>query len=222
MNVFPFPTNAVTLKDGHPITTSLAVASIFEKQHKDVLRAIRNVECSEDFNRRNFTPRDYIDDRGKAQPMIELTQDGWIMVVMGFTGPEAVRVKEEYIAAFNRMRETIENKGSQIDALEEMFDRILGAGRQTPPAPAFFYEHRPQPAPSTIAVDLYEYLALLKDKIAGLEAGKKAPRPAPVPLSEAEKQHIMVLHTQGKATGEIMAATGRSRSAVRNLIRERA
>jgi len=35
-------------------TTSLAVATVFGKNHRDVLRAIRNMECSEEFRRENF------------------------------------------------------------------------------------------------------------------------------------------------------------------------
>jgi len=32
---------------GNPITTSLLVAEKFDKNHKDVLKAIRNLSCSD-------------------------------------------------------------------------------------------------------------------------------------------------------------------------------
>ena len=38
------------------MTTSLKVAETFDKKHKDVLRAIRNLECSEEFREPNFAP----------------------------------------------------------------------------------------------------------------------------------------------------------------------
>ena len=41
------------------ITTSLAVSHHFGRNHKDVLRAIENLDCSHEFNRRNFTPISY-------------------------------------------------------------------------------------------------------------------------------------------------------------------
>ena len=39
----------VTTLDNKIITTSLKVADYFGKRHKDVLRAIRNLKCSDDF-----------------------------------------------------------------------------------------------------------------------------------------------------------------------------
>lgn len=46
--------SAVAVKDGKVVTTSLKIAEVFGKQHKDVLKAIRNLECPEDFSQRNF------------------------------------------------------------------------------------------------------------------------------------------------------------------------
>lgn len=47
----------VTLQgDGLAVTTSLLIAEKFGKNHKDVLKAINNMECSADFNGRNFAP----------------------------------------------------------------------------------------------------------------------------------------------------------------------
>jgi len=48
------------------IVTSRQVAEHFGKQHKDVLRAIRNLECSGDFTERNFAPVEYLDVKGEA------------------------------------------------------------------------------------------------------------------------------------------------------------
>ncbi|EZQ22551.1 Rha family transcriptional regulator, partial [Escherichia coli] len=39
-----------------------------------------------------------------------LTKDGWIMVVMGFTGKAAAAIKESYIAAFNWMAEQLSRR----------------------------------------------------------------------------------------------------------------
>jgi len=55
---------------------------------------IRKLECSEEFRRLNFEPSDYIDERGKEQPMYEMTRDGWTFLVLGFTGKKAARFKE--------------------------------------------------------------------------------------------------------------------------------
>lgn len=84
-------------------TTSLLVAEKFGKLHKDVLRAVRNLHCSEEFNQRNFAPIDFIDKNSDSQPAYEMTKDGFMFLVMGFTGKAAAQIKEAYINAFNLM-----------------------------------------------------------------------------------------------------------------------
>lgn len=85
------------------ITTSLKVAEVFGKDHKNVLRDIREIECSEEFNRLNFEPINYKDARGRMQDAYSMTRDGFTMLVMGYTGEKAMKFKEDYINAFNAM-----------------------------------------------------------------------------------------------------------------------
>ena len=96
-------TATVDLVDGHPVTYSHAISKHFGKSHKDLLRAARELECSAEFSRRNFAPSSYIDERGKAQPSVTMTRDGFVYLVMGFTGPKAAKFKEAYIARFNEL-----------------------------------------------------------------------------------------------------------------------
>lgn len=103
MNIIQLPTDAVEVKDGHPVTSSLRIADIFGKQHKDVLKRIENLDCSEEFNRRNFAPVEYIDAKGESRPAYELTRDGFSYLCMGFTGARAAAFKEAYIERFNAL-----------------------------------------------------------------------------------------------------------------------
>lgn len=66
--------NMVTLQGHHVMTTSLKVAEYFGRKHKTILRAIRNLNCSEKFNERNFVPVNYIDEKGETREMYSLTQ----------------------------------------------------------------------------------------------------------------------------------------------------
>jgi Rha family phage regulatory protein len=98
----------VTLtQDNRATTTSLAVAEKFGKNHRDVLRAIRNLECSPEFLERNFAQLIGIYTAGKGaqreQQMYEITRDGFAFLAMGFTGPEAAKWKEQFLAAFNAL-----------------------------------------------------------------------------------------------------------------------
>ncbi|HAJ3237418.1 TPA: Rha family transcriptional regulator [Escherichia coli] len=102
----------VQAKNGEVVTTSRKKAKYFGKRHGDVLRKIEQVkaDCSREFSQRNFASADYIDEQGKVRPMYSLTKDGWIMVVMGFTGKAAAAIKESYIAAFNWMAEQLSRR----------------------------------------------------------------------------------------------------------------
>lgn len=97
----------VSMVDGIPKTTSLIVAKNFDKQHKDVLRRIENLECSQYFTQRNFTLSEYTDPTGRKLPMYEMTRDGWTFLCMGFNGKKAAEWKEKYISAFNAMEQKL-------------------------------------------------------------------------------------------------------------------
>jgi Rha family phage regulatory protein len=101
-------------------TTSLLVAEKFGKLHKDVLKKIQTLECSAEFNQRNFAPVEYADAKGEKRPAYEMTKDGFMFLVMGFTGKAAAEVKELYINAFNFM-------------LAKLFPKTAYALRDLPP-----------------------------------------------------------------------------------------
>ncbi|EPC0935115.1 Rha family transcriptional regulator [Escherichia coli] len=93
----------VTIKNGRAVTTSIAIAEFFGKRHDNVLRAIANIECSEKFNALNFEDVTYTDAKGEKRPMYQITKNGFVFLVMGFTGKKAAAFKEAYIAEFDRM-----------------------------------------------------------------------------------------------------------------------
>ncbi|HAV9180761.1 TPA: Rha family transcriptional regulator [Escherichia coli] len=100
------------------LTTSVKVAEFFGKRHDNVLRKIRQViaECPEDFALLNFELTDFIDKNGDIQPMFNMTKDGYMLVVMGFTGKAAMQMKVAYIQAFNWMAELIQQGMASLEA----------------------------------------------------------------------------------------------------------
>lgn len=88
-----------------PAVTSLQVAEAFGKKHFHVLRDIREImlKCSESFNASNFGFSMAKDAKGEERPMRLLSKDGLLIVTMGYTTPDAMRVKEAYIRRFNEM-----------------------------------------------------------------------------------------------------------------------
>lgn len=99
----------VTVVDGQPRVSSLDIAEKFGKPHKDILNVIRRTiaDLPQEFTERNFSPSEYSDSTGRRLPMYHLTRDGFSLVVMGFTGKEALAWKVRYIEAFNAMERTI-------------------------------------------------------------------------------------------------------------------
>lgn len=90
-------------KGGRVMVSSRDVARVFEKEHPVVLRAIRELDCSSEFNECNFASVNYQDKKGETRPEILMTRDGFTFLAMGFTGEKAARFKEAYISAFNQM-----------------------------------------------------------------------------------------------------------------------
>lgn len=113
--------NAVELKDGKAVTTSLKIAEVFGKAHRNVLRVIESLECSKDFRALNFELAEYNDEQGKPRPMYIVTRDGFTLLAMGFTGRAAMQFKEAYIGAFNAMERTIrESAAGNLPSSEVM------------------------------------------------------------------------------------------------------
>ncbi|EET9014677.1 transcriptional regulator [Escherichia coli] len=114
----------ITIANGHAVTSSLAVAEYFRKPHKDVLAKISRLDCSAEFTERNFSPSEYTDSTGRKLPMYQITKNGFVFLVMGFTGKKAAAFKEAYIAEFDRMeKELRQNNAPSPDKM------IHGDGR---------------------------------------------------------------------------------------------
>ena len=108
--------NAIELKDGKAVTTSLKIAEVFGKQHKDVLKAIESLQIPDSFRERNFSPSEYSSQNGIGKtikyPMYIITRDGFTLLAMGFTGKAAMQFKVAYIEAFNAMERTIKESAA--------------------------------------------------------------------------------------------------------------
>lgn len=59
--------------------------------------------CPESFSASNFGRASYLDEQAKNRPMYIIHRDGFMLLVMGYTGKKALALKLAYIEAFNRM-----------------------------------------------------------------------------------------------------------------------
>jgi len=132
MNSFDLNT-AVFIQDQQIKTDSLKVADAFGKRHDNIIRAVEkiismdftdlNFEGSKQktsFNKfieLNFELSEYQDATGRKLPMYEMTKDGWMFLVMGFTGEKAAQIKVSFIEAFNQMADLLQKQLLQIPQL---------------------------------------------------------------------------------------------------------
>ncbi|EFS2087052.1 Rha family transcriptional regulator, partial [Campylobacter coli] len=94
--------------DNAVYTTSLSVAEVFNKNHKNIIRKI-NEFPKDNFTKLNFELSKYIDSTGRILPCYKITRDAFSLLVMGFTGEKAYKWKIEFIKAFNEMEKRLRN-----------------------------------------------------------------------------------------------------------------
>ena len=118
------PIPSVSLHDGRPATTSLEVARFFGKQHQHVIRDITGLtdNCPESFSASNFGRASYLDEQAKNRPMYIIHRDGFMLLVMGYTGKKALALKLAYIEAFNHMEAEIAKRNRPARPAAPRFD----------------------------------------------------------------------------------------------------
>lgn len=129
--------NLVKIHNQEVTTTSKIVADNFEKQHKDVLRKIDEIiaETPVEFNELNFKPIKIDVDLGlnrtRKDRAFEISKDGFMLLVMGFTGKKAMELKIRFIQAFNWAFEQLQKSTSkQRDVLVQACTK-LSAGNMS-------------------------------------------------------------------------------------------
>ncbi|WP_432737396.1 Rha family transcriptional regulator [Maridesulfovibrio sp. FT414] len=93
----------LVVNNNQPMVSSLVVAELFEKMHKNVLQSINELEIPDDFRQLNFQPSSYINSQNKEQPAFNMTRDGFSLLAMGFTGKKSMEWKIKFLEAFNAM-----------------------------------------------------------------------------------------------------------------------
>ena len=108
------------------ITTSLLVAETFEKEHRNVLKAIRKLMSATNVAvAQMFDETTYVNEQGKEQPMFVMNRDGFTLLAMGFSGEKALEFKVKYINAFNKMEAELKSQQTkQLSAAESLLQSV--------------------------------------------------------------------------------------------------
>ena len=111
---------------GTPVTDSVKVAQVFGKEHKNIIRAIRNmIGSAQNCAQVNwFYKSTYIAENGKPNPMFVMNRDGFSLLAMGLTGAKALQFKVGFIEQFNQM-EHIVKEVAQRPAIPQTLSEAL-------------------------------------------------------------------------------------------------
>ena len=211
MNLIASDYNTIDVhaQGGILVTTSRNVAEVFGKNHKDVLRDVRNVlsslpDESNNWGMRNFALTPYTDPQNKqTYDEYLITKDGLTLLVMGYTGETAMRFKLAYIQRFNEMEQALKSQaeranGDQVQQLMNRAQFLLGI----------------------VGIEGNQ-MALALDKLHKDQTGKSLLAMTGVQLVRPQQCHLACPTEIGKRLAKIIGAKSISGQAVNKILAEK-
>lgn len=214
------PMHRITIVDGKPTTTTLDIAEVYGKKHRDVLRIVRQRmdEAPDGWCLRNFaqTVTERANPSGGApiqSPIIRLTRKGFYFVVGKFTGAKAVEHQIAFADEFERMEAALV---AQANA----------AAMQTKPAApslsAKVANLEAQLANTLELQTLLRQLCTTQARLVQLQdeqlQGRKRTKPQPLTVDEIKQARE--LKAQGVSQAGIARHMGRSQATISLILRD--
>ena len=136
--------NAVAVSNGKVTTTSLKIAEVFGKLHKDVLKVIESLQVPDNWHKRNFAlmqiDRKIGNGAIRKDKAYSITRDGFTLLVMGFTGKAAMQFKIAYLEEFNRMEAELRRMQAGVPSVPSVSVRKSPCPPPVQPEPYFVPE----------------------------------------------------------------------------------
>lgn len=112
--------NLVKFEDGKKVTDLKLIAEYFNKQKQHLLRDIRNLINTDPTLESEYIPYQYKDGYGRKQNTYLITEEGFSLLCMGFTGSKALKWKREFYKAFKTLRD----ENSKLKQFVKDFTRL--------------------------------------------------------------------------------------------------
>lgn len=96
----------VEIDNNDLFTTSLVIADMFDKQHKNIIQLIKEKISRAEISARLdkwIIPSTYLDKNNQQRPMYKLTKDGFTFIANSLSGVKADMLRIAFIDEFNRM-----------------------------------------------------------------------------------------------------------------------
>lgn len=121
-------TGIVFQEEGQAMTNSLIVAREFDKEHRNVMRDIREL-IQKGMLKNEQTPMFvetlYVNEQnGQQYPMYLMNRDGFTLLAMGFTGDRAMEFKLKFLRAFNAMGQMLSSDEYILMRSQQIMKRL--------------------------------------------------------------------------------------------------
>ncbi len=139
MQLTEFKQYGITEKNNIPLVSSRIIAGKFGKRHDDVINGIeKEIDYIIQTNNRKFSDINFLktsfkDSRGRKQIEYLLTRDGFMAIVLKYSGKKATAIRIAYINAFKQMEQFIKNLLEAKSDFPEFTDAIISAHEEAKP-----------------------------------------------------------------------------------------
>lgn len=174
------------------VVSSRVIAEKFVKQHQHVTQAIENLISENPLVKTMFFKAYYDTDRGKTYKEYLMNRDGFSLLVMGFTGKEALDWKLKYIQAFNAMESFIKERQSSEWLVTRKQGKLIR--RNETDILANLVEYAEAQGSRNMRKQVYNIYSKLVNSLVGIEPGKRDTVPFKT-LTTITFLEDMILHT---------------------------
>lgn len=169
----------VMMRGKDAVCDSLEVAEHFGKRHDKLIFEIERKYtgligkgCAQNGGDPFFMKSTYIHEQnGQRYPKYYMNRNGFTLLVMGFTGKEAIAWKMKYIEAFNKMEYLLAQKQTQVYRDTRAYQKTIR--KQETDAVKCLVDYATQQG-SGNAVRYYSILSNLADKTVGIADREQA------------------------------------------------
>lgn len=174
------------------VVSSRYVAENFKKQHQHVTQAIEKLISENSLVKSMFIRSYYDTERGKTYKEYLMNRDGFSLLVMGFTGKEALEWKLKYINAFNQMEAFITERKSSEWLMTRKQGKMIR--RTETDTLANLVDYAEAQGSRNMRKNVYTIYSKLVNSLVGIERGQRDSVPFKT-ISVIAFLEDMILHT---------------------------